>query len=60
MKKILVMGAAGQIGSELVPYLRNIYGNQNVIASDIKTEIPEILDGGLYEIIDGHDAKIIK
>ena len=59
MKKILVMGAAGQIGSELVPYLRNIYGNQNVIASDIKTEIPEILEGGQYEIIDGLDAKKI-
>jgi nucleoside-diphosphate-sugar epimerase len=59
MKKILVMGAAGQIGSELVPYLRNIYGDSNVIASDIRTEIPEILQGGPYEIIDGLDAKKI-
>lgn len=32
MKKILVIGAAGQIGTELVPALRKRYGNENVIA----------------------------
>ncbi len=36
MKRILVTGALGQIGSELVPKLREIYGNENVIGSDIK------------------------
>ncbi|HHU47373.1 MAG TPA: NAD-dependent epimerase/dehydratase family protein [Bacteroidales bacterium] len=34
MKKILVIGACGQIGSELTPALRKVYGNDNVIASD--------------------------
>ena len=34
MKKILVIGASGQIGSELTPYLRDIYGTDNVVASD--------------------------
>ncbi|MDR1758398.1 MAG: NAD-dependent epimerase/dehydratase family protein [Bacteroidales bacterium] len=34
MKKILVIGACGQIGSELTPYLRNIYGVNNVVAAD--------------------------
>jgi nucleoside-diphosphate-sugar epimerase len=34
MKKILVIGANGQIGSELTPYLRNIYGDSNVVAAD--------------------------
>lgn len=34
MKKILVIGASGQIGSELTPYLRNIYGIDNVVAAD--------------------------
>ena len=35
MKKILIVGAGGQIGSELVPHLRSIYGNNNVVAADI-------------------------
>ena len=34
IKKILVTGSSGQIGSELVMALRNIYGGENVIASD--------------------------
>jgi len=36
MKKILITGALGQIGSELIPFLRQRYGNENVVASDIK------------------------
>ncbi|MHA2033296.1 MAG: NAD-dependent epimerase/dehydratase family protein, partial [Candidatus Kariarchaeaceae archaeon] len=36
MKKILVIGSAGQLGSEIVPKLRKAYGKENVIASDIK------------------------
>jgi nucleoside-diphosphate-sugar epimerase len=34
MKKILIIGAIGQIGSELTMELRKIYGGENVIASD--------------------------
>lgn len=34
MKKILIIGACGQIGSELTPYLRSIYGTDNVVAAD--------------------------
>ena len=36
MKKIMVTGALGQIGSELVMRMREIYGNDNVIATDLR------------------------
>lgn len=59
MKKILVMGAAGQIGSELVPALRKIYGENNVVAADLKdeNELGETLRGGLYEKADILDTE---
>ncbi len=41
MKKTLVIGAAGQIGSDLVTELRKKYGNENVVATDIRETIPE-------------------
>ena len=40
MKTILVTGALGQIGSELVPALRERYGADNVIATDLKALPP--------------------
>lgn len=43
MKRILVLGAGGQIGTELVPHLQNIYGSDNVIAADLKPEVVEKL-----------------
>jgi len=60
MKKILVIGSAGQIGSELVPELRRIYETDNVIASDIQQNPPEIILNGPYEIIDCLDVGKIK
>ncbi len=46
MKRILVTGAFGQIGSELVPALRNQFGNDNVIASGYENPVPtQFLDG---------------
>ncbi|MDP6421451.1 MAG: NAD-dependent epimerase/dehydratase family protein [SAR202 cluster bacterium] len=41
MRKILVTGAAGQIGSELVPALRQLYGDENVIAAGHRTPMPD-------------------
>ncbi len=43
MRRILVIGAAGQIGSELVPALRKKYGNENVIATGRKTPLPDVI-----------------
>ena len=47
MARILVTGAAGQIGSELVPALRALHGGNNVVASGHRTPLPdEVRDGG--------------
>jgi nucleoside-diphosphate-sugar epimerase len=51
--KVLVTGAAGQIGSELIVFLRNRYGNENVIASDINSKAStQINDSGPFELAD--------
>ena len=43
MKRILVVGAGGQIGTELVPFLQKHYGYDNVIAADLKPAVVERL-----------------
>jgi len=53
MKKILVTGAVGQIGSELTIELRKRYGNDNVLATGRKTKPSEtLLNSGPFEFID--------
>jgi nucleoside-diphosphate-sugar epimerase len=52
MKKVLVIGAGGQIGSELVLELRKRFGQNAVIASDVKTECPEVINDGPYVQLD--------
>jgi len=56
MEKILVIGCAGQIGSELTLALRKLYGDANVVASDIKPAGKEITESGPFEILDVLDT----
>ena len=56
---ILVIGAAGQIGTELVLALRNAYGNDKVIATDLR-EVPKSeLSDGPYEQLDVLDKNAL-
>lgn len=57
MKKILLTGALGQIGSELTMKLREIYGASNVVATDIRETDSEVATSGPFEILDVTDAK---
>jgi nucleoside-diphosphate-sugar epimerase len=57
MKKILITGALGQIGSELTGKLRDIYGQENVIATDIRKTDSEAAVNGPFEILDVMDAQ---
>jgi len=50
-EKILVIGANGQIGTELVTALRNIHGAEQVIASDINSAADAIKDTGPFEFV---------
>ena len=53
MKKFLITGACGQIGSELAMALRQRYGNDNVVATGHRTKpSQELLDSGPFEFID--------
>ena len=52
-RRILVTGSLGQIGSELVMYLRDKYGNANVVASDVvKKDVPRVIESGPFETLD--------
>ncbi|MDF1572588.1 MAG: NAD-dependent epimerase/dehydratase family protein [Bacteroidales bacterium] len=57
MEKIMVIGASGQIGSELVVELRKIYGTGNVWATDIKTPRAGVADEGPFQVLDVMDDK---
>ncbi|HIP35957.1 MAG TPA: NAD-dependent epimerase/dehydratase family protein [Crocinitomix sp.] len=60
MKNILVIGASGQIGTELVLALRKRFGNDSTIASDIKIPNKTVLDSGVFEKLDILDKKQLK
>lgn len=59
-KRILIIGACGQIGTELTAKLREIYGNNKVIASDIQKGDADLMNSGPFEIIDAMDYDAIQ
>lgn len=58
MKNILIIGAGGQIGSELTTYLRGIYGGKHVVATDVR-ECRMLGEDGPFEIVNALDATSI-
>ncbi len=57
MKNILIVGAGGQIGSELVPHLRGIYGVNNVVATDLDDNKLQALSDGPVVKLDALDGE---
>lgn len=58
MDKILIIGAGGQIGTELTTFLRKEYGEKNVIASDIRATLhDDLMEGGPFIRMDAMDSR---
>jgi nucleoside-diphosphate-sugar epimerase len=57
MKRILVTGSNGQIGVELVPHLRKIYGADNVVATARKKIPGPVSESGPFAFLDARDEK---
>ncbi|MCB0763582.1 MAG: NAD-dependent epimerase/dehydratase family protein [Flavobacteriales bacterium] len=57
-KKILVIGSSGQIGTELVEGLRQRFGNDSVVASDIKE--PQVRQEGPFAMVNAMDRRGIE
>ncbi|RZJ36031.1 MAG: L-threonine 3-dehydrogenase [Flavobacterium sp.] len=53
--KILIIGACGQIGTELTHKLREIHGTENVIASDIRKLNTDVVNSGPFEVVNALD-----
>jgi nucleoside-diphosphate-sugar epimerase len=60
MKKVLVIGAGGQIGTELVLELRKRFGNEQVVAADVKASCSEVLQNGPYLQLDVLDKENVR
>lgn len=59
-KRILIIGAGGQIGTELTENLRKIHGNDRIIASDIKPANMKLPESGPFEILDATDYDAVQ
>lgn len=58
--KILIIGACGQIGTELTQKLRSIYGTENVIAADIRKLNTDVVNSGPFEVVNALDFNQIE
>lgn len=58
--KILIIGACGQIGTELTKKLRAQYGVENVVASDIRKLNVDVVNDGIFEVINALDYNQIE
>lgn len=59
MKRILVTGAGGQIGSWLIPRLRELYGDSSVMATDVRHLGPDVTGAGPFQLLDATDAQAV-
>ncbi len=59
-KRILIIGASGQIGTELTVFLREKFGSHKVIASDIREGNQELMESGPFEIVDAMDYDAVE
>ncbi|NQW37537.1 MAG: NAD-dependent epimerase/dehydratase family protein [Flavobacteriales bacterium] len=59
-QRVLIIGACGQIGTELTLKLRDKYGTSNVVASDLKEGTPQLMTSGLFIKIDATDKEQIR
>lgn len=60
MSKCIVIGASGQIGTELIMELRKRYGNDSVIGSDLREAPEEVMESGPFELFDVLDEGRLK
>lgn len=58
--KILIIGACGQIGTELTEQLRAQYGTENVVASDIRKLNNDVVNNGIFEVVNALDFNQIE
>lgn len=59
MKRIVVTGAAGQVGTELVPALRELHGQDAVLATDVRAAPPALAGSGPWGVLDCTDAAAV-
>ncbi len=59
-KPILILGACGQIGTELTYALRDRHGNDVIIASDIREGSEDLMNSGPFELLDATDYNALE